>query len=520
IDLGLHLEKADNDSCKESFFAKKKHFFILSSAGKPIYSMHGSDDILTVYSGIIQTIVSFFQYNPDGDTEQLKSFVAGDNVEKVRFLFLNKSPIILMASSSLGESDIQLNQQLDFLYNFLLTTLSKPHIDKVFQRRENFDLRKLLGKADIACLDSICNDLANFNNPGLIIGGLECVKIRKSIRNKIEGMLLSNKSENLLYGLLVAPNGRLITVLRPRRHTLHTSDLQLLFSMIFNTNTFKSASKKDQDLEEGEQQRQQLTSNEEFWVPVCLPKFNPNGFLYSFIQFIDLKDERLMKLHDMNMDVLKNKNISDDSSKITIILISAYKDSFFEMRKIANNIIKSLKLERSIYRELFRSVVGTQVSPIDIPAPLVKHFIFKSKKYTQFVFSRLQGQEVDEDKEVDKGQLMMIYSYLHSRMLFNNRSSGGSTNANSASRANNRVRSANNGKDNDFMESNFINQVKWKYAKDTLIGLLISTSNYEIYLINNGGIVDKSLLVKSCKNIIRWCRKNEERLFICGGAVF
>ncbi|GME88454.1 unnamed protein product [Ambrosiozyma monospora] len=64
IDLGFDLEFADNEDDSDTFSKHKKHFFILSSAGKPIYSMHGSDDILTVYAGVIQTIVSFFQYDP------------------------------------------------------------------------------------------------------------------------------------------------------------------------------------------------------------------------------------------------------------------------------------------------------------------------------------------------------------------------------------------------------------------------------------------------------------------------
>ncbi|KAH3668560.1 hypothetical protein OGAPHI_002314 [Ogataea philodendri] len=502
IDLGFQPKKADSSDDVDEFFSQQKHFFILSAAGKPIYSMHGSDEILTVHAGIIQTIVSFFEFNPDGKTEQLRSFMAGEK-QQTRFFFLNKSPIILMATSSLGESDIQLNQQLDFLYNFLLTILSKPHIDRVFQKRDNFDLRKLLGKADIACLDSICNDMSSFNNPGLVIGGLECLKMRRSVRRRIESVMLANKSENLLYGLLVAPNGRLITVLRPRRHTLHTSDLQLLFSMIYNTNTFKTTPIDNNS--------QELAANEEFWVPICFPKFNPNGFLYSFIQFVDLKEEKLMQLHDLNMGIL-DEDLDPDSSKITVILVSAYKDSFFEMRKIANSIVKSLKLNRTLFRELFKAIVGTQgingdtgpssgkVDPVEIPAPLVQHFVFKSKKHTQFIFSRLAHYK--DPNENMRGQLMLMYSHLHARFA---------TSSKTAVQPN----------ESDILkDSHFINLVKWAYLNDTLVGLLITTSNYELYLITNGGIMDEKVLLHSCKNIIKWCKKNQERLFISGGAIF
>ncbi|VEU23453.1 DEKNAAC104639 [Brettanomyces naardenensis] len=529
VNMGLQLESADRSADERLFFSRKKHFFILSSAGKPIYSMHGSDDIIAVYSGVIQTIISLFQYGSDGGTEKLRSVVAeGPNGQHIKFLFLNLSPILLMTCSTLGESDVQLGQQLDFLYNFLLAALSKPHIDKVFQRRENFDLRNILGKTDIACFDAICNDLANFNNPGLIIEGLECLKLRSSIRDKISGILLQHKTENLLYGLLVAPGGRLVDVLRPKGQALKTTDLQLLFSMIYKTNTFKSARRPDQN-----DDRLSLTQNEDFWVPICLPKFNPNGFLYAFIQFVDLKDERLMKLHDLNTGILDDP---DDKvgefgpyqgTELTVILISAFKDRFYEMRNACNRIVRDLQLCRSVYRELYKGIVGTQgsdgstgfpsgrVSPTDIPAPLVKHFVFKSKRdgqYGQYVYSRLQGNREElrlEENPQMRGQLMMIYSYLHSKHTSSIGMSSGV------------IREPSDA-DNDSPVSrrSYLDMVKWKVGSDYLTGVLISTPACDLYLINNGGVVDRQMLLDSCKKIIIWCRENERSLFIRSGAVF
>jgi hypothetical protein len=48
--------------------SRRKHFFILSSAGKPIYSRYGDDSIISGYMGVIQAIISFFEDN--GDTLQ------------------------------------------------------------------------------------------------------------------------------------------------------------------------------------------------------------------------------------------------------------------------------------------------------------------------------------------------------------------------------------------------------------------------------------------------------------------
>ena len=45
--------------------SRRKHFFVLSAAGKPIYSRYGDDDVISGYMGVIQTIISFFEDNGD-----------------------------------------------------------------------------------------------------------------------------------------------------------------------------------------------------------------------------------------------------------------------------------------------------------------------------------------------------------------------------------------------------------------------------------------------------------------------
>lgn len=525
--FGFRPDFSDHEASGQKFFSKKKQIFILSSAGKPIYSMNGSDDIVTVYAGIIQTIVSFFQYHPDGSTQQLRSVTAKDRTgQAIKLVFADRSPILLMASSSTGESDAQLGQQLDLVYSFLIATLSKPHIEKVYEKRENFDLRSILGKTDMSCLDAICNNLTNFGNCGAIVGGLECLNIRHKTRKKLDSIFLKHRSDNLLYGLLVAPDGRLVNVLRPKLHTLHSLDLLLLFSMIYNTNTFRSTADQNIDSSTG---HMLLSTNEDFWVPICLPKFNPNGFLYAFIQLVELKDEMLLKLHDLNMDVLSDQysNMSRDSGKKTqlaVILISAFKDTFFEMRKASHAIVQDIKLNRFIFRDLYKAVVGTQgsdgttgfpngrISPIDIPAPLIKHFVFKNKHYTQFVSSNLQGSRVEMKTQHDikiKGQIMQLYSHLRSRQM-----------QNVTIRATDNKNNRNAGSPTLVQRGKYVDIVEWSVNDELVTGVLISSPAYDLYAISNGGVINRSTLLKSCKKIVRWCLGNSDRLLIRTGATF
>lgn len=45
--------------------SRRKHFFVLSAAGKPIYSRYGDDNVISGYMGVIQAIISFFEDNGD-----------------------------------------------------------------------------------------------------------------------------------------------------------------------------------------------------------------------------------------------------------------------------------------------------------------------------------------------------------------------------------------------------------------------------------------------------------------------
>ena len=104
------------------------NFLILTSAGKPIYSFCGKDEQLTSIMGIINTIINYFKIN---DSKDLKSIKSGNQV----LTFLNKSPVILMAYSNRGESTSELFDQLDFLYSYLISSLSERQVLRLIREK-------------------------------------------------------------------------------------------------------------------------------------------------------------------------------------------------------------------------------------------------------------------------------------------------------------------------------------------------------------------------------------------------
>lgn len=83
---------------------QKKHIFILSEAGKPIYSLHGNEDKLAILFGIIQALVSFVEHSQD--------VITSIRAKGIQFVFMIKSNLIFVAASRTNMSVTQLQMQL------------------------------------------------------------------------------------------------------------------------------------------------------------------------------------------------------------------------------------------------------------------------------------------------------------------------------------------------------------------------------------------------------------------------
>ena len=280
--------------------AKRKHFLILSSAGKPIYSRHGDDNLISGYIGIIQTIISFYE----GAQDQLKGFTAGE----ARFVVMSQGSLYLVAISKLGESDSQLRVQLEALYMQILSTLTLPNLTHLFSNRPSTDLRRPLQGTE-PLLSALADSFTRGSVPTLF-SALECLKIRKSHREVINNTLLQKRCESLLYGLVVA-GGRLVSVVRPRRHSLHPSDLRLIFNMLFEAEGVKAG-------------------GGENWIPLCLPGFNKNGYLYMYVSFLGVEEENDQR---ENAQALRH-------DEIAVLLISANKESFYDLRTMRDAVVE------------------------------------------------------------------------------------------------------------------------------------------------------------------------------------
>lgn len=449
VDIDFDREFAEvpgddqDDAAVYAWKAKKKHFIILSAAGKPIYTRHGSDSLISNYVGIIQTIISFYQSASD----PLRSFSAGG----AKFVVLSQTNLFLVAISSLLESEAQLRVQLEALYMQILSTLTLPTLTHLFSVRPSTDLRRPLQGTEVL-LSSLADSFTR-GSPSTLLSSLESLKIRKSHRQVINNTLLKARVDELLYGLIVA-GGRLVSVVRPKKHSLHPGDLQLLFNMLFEADGIKAG-------------------GGESWIPVCLPGFNNKGYLYMYVSFLNLTESGVREIGD-------NEHIAKEDA-VAIILLSADKESFESMRSMKDYLVHELRRNRSL-QIIQTAVQNGRPSPTEIiPGTVVRHFLYKSKGNVQFCMpSYLPHYETQNQRR----QLLSLYHGLHA-----------SVHAKYAS-----VKVHHN-------------------VSSSATALAWITPMFELYCVA-GPLTARNALAQGANKVVQWVQREEERLFLIGGAVF
>ncbi|SCU97048.1 LAMI_0F08702g1_1 [Lachancea mirantina] len=512
--------------------ASDKQFFVLSAAGKPVFTMHGQEELVMGLMGIVHTVVNYFRISGSSLNSLVTSMGSSGQSTAQRFVFLDRPPLLLMAMSAREESQHDLAQQLDFLYSYFVSSMSRKQLSRLFARRENFDLRSFLMPADFDTLHHICDSIANSLRPELLVGALRCLPLRKSVRQSLHTLMLRQLQDAdptdvpkgcLLYGLIVAPGGQLCSVLRPKGHTLHTTDLHLLFSLVFD-------------------RFQNLQPDQELWVPVCFPKFNSSGFLHCYIKLLPRPGDDLghaTALPDIvsvgshtastaasrqpSFDVPMPNEEAAKRPRCALVLISAQKEGFFAMKTLAQNMLADLEA-RNLLKYLYVSW-DTPFSMASIPAPLVNHFIYKSKRHVQYYappttawvnqFSNDSSSSTNADSTHDGISVNTKENYYKTLMRYYSH-----------------IRANAVAEDGKPFNRSTISFVRWTTEPQTadtngfvhgptiVTGVAWLTSSFELYLVCNNGETDRNAVLGSAKNIVSWCRRNESRLFVHDGAVF
>lgn len=467
-----------------------KQFFILSAAGKPIYSLHGEDDVLMGYMGLITTIMAGFH---EGVRKDVHSIV----LRGFRMVVMNRAPVVLVAVSRVRHElcGPLLERQLAFLHAYMVAVLSSSVIAKNFDRGMNYDLRRILTQQDFHVLDTLTMRLlygfssendAVLANPAFFLHALldhpvQCARITNTTRSRLGEMLLSCKkirvprdddaaltflekyissdatralAGDLLFAF-VTLDELVVASMRPRNHRLHPHDVSVLLSTI-------SLSSKALDHD----------TQADLWIPLCMPNFNSAGFLYCYV---------------------KKFTVGLCAAPLTAIFMSGNKNSFYDIKQAAHYVLAKIERDKK-----FAARLGSELAHLLLPSAIlrslphpVEHFIFKRKDYGQ-MYMDLFLIGVDD-------QTAKIASVAHVNYFY-------------ASLANSKSDSR------SVPGSRNLTYTRWQ-LEGLVTGFLLVNEKYEFYCLSSGSVSSQRLIDNSLK-IIKWCEQYRKRLFVRDGVAF
>lgn len=165
--------------------------------------------------------------------------------------------------------------------------------------------------------------------------------------------------------MILVSSGRLVTLLRPKRHSVHPTDLHILLSTILSNRAF---------VEGG-------THN---WLPICLPRFNNAGFLHACVTFFDRPSA---------------SHVIDPNHRTGLILLGGDTNSFEPMKSHSESVQQKL-LQAGIIQRLEDTEEGRNgylVAELGLPG--LRHFFYKSKTVVQVTFSNWEDEYIVQENQ-------------------------------------------------------------------------------------------------------------------------
>ncbi|XP_044482526.1 vacuolar fusion protein MON1 homolog [Mangifera indica] len=446
----------DEDDASISWRKRKKHFFILSHSGKPIYSRYGDEHKLAGFSATLQAIISFVENGGD----RVKLVKAGEH----QVVFLVKGPIYLVCISCTEEPYESLRGQLELLYGQMILILTKS-INRCFEKNPKFDMTPLLGGTDVV-FSSLIHSFSW--NPASFLHAYTCLPLAYATRQEASAILQDVADSGVLFALLMCKY-KVVSLVGAQKASLHPDDMLLLSNFVMSSESFRTS---------------------ESFSPICLPRYNPMAFLYAYVHYFDV--DTYLVLLTTSSDAfyhLKDCRIHIESVLVKSNVLSEVQRSIVEgVMRIEDLPIdllprSSISHRLSQQRLLTDSPEGFSESVVGIGGPSgLWHFIYRSIYLDQYVSSEFSPPISTPQQQK---RLYRAYHKLYSSMH-----------------------------DQD------IGPHKTQFRRDENYVLLCwITQDFELYAAFDP-LAEKALAIKTCNRVCQWVKDVENEIFLQGASPF
>ncbi|XP_078393167.1 vacuolar fusion protein MON1 homolog B-like [Cetorhinus maximus] len=338
----------NEDVTADSWRAHRKHVFVLSEAGKPIYSRYGNEEALSSTMGVMMALVSFVQ---DGNNV-IRSIQSDD----YKVVFSQQGPLVLVSVSRSRQSEEQLCRELLYVYYQIISMLTQVTVTRIFERKKNYDLRRLLAGSE-KILDNLLRHMDS--DPSFLLGAVQCLPLASSLRDAVSQILQKAVTPNLVFSILVA-RGQLVAIVQERAviedSRLDPVDLHLLFNLLAGSSSFQAG---------------------EVWTPICLPRLYPDSYFYAYISYLD------------------------PACTLCLLLISTDKTAFYSVSACKRKIEEGLRAQ-ALLQAIDAALHSHAASASHVGISDLWHFMYKPldipdnhKQLTQYT---RYGEEREETK--------------------------------------------------------------------------------------------------------------------------
>lgn len=406
---------------------------ILSEAGKPIYSYTKREDAVTV----MPLCSALMDYAQKTQNEALKSIKTSDNLI---INFMPRSPLIFIVIHEV-DSYVDPVILVDQVEAQVVSILTLKYLKNVFIERPTFDLKRLIYGSE-KLIDAVTNlsafvtkldwpwvqtFLAVSSTPALMSNSgtnlnqplptrphrvlVPVVSMVSGARESIQGIInnvVSSSSKNIVFSLLFrvlrseenderSNNSssveqttsdqvqsdmrfKLMTVCNHHeRHKIKIADIHIILALVTGS-------------------RVQLASAESLWLPVCLPRFNKDAFLHSYISCLN-------------------------NTENCIVMMSIDRDEFTTCQSIRNIIEEKLEVHLKDAHQ--KSKVYYQMSPLVHPVLLDLQDKFMSNTLSNEELAEVQQQAKIYNSKIElyhARQLQFLWYQTNRQVLWWQRS--------------------------------------------------------------------------------------------------
>ena len=419
---GLYLRTKSNKAMKiEQFYEQKRHYFIMTEGGTPIYSRYGDEikncSLLATFSAII---TKFTIFNNEKNSQEKLNYICNDNSI---IAFLKKGKIVFIALSNKTDSLSFLYSQLELLYHQLLSIVTSERMP-ILEEKPSSCSTLLSGINE--SLEQIIEYSSN-----TLVGLLSSYQVLPIENRQKLNNICQKYLTNALICCLITPDAKsIISLSKSQIINLSFNDMILIQCLIMSSDSLRTG---------------------ESWVPICLPGISSEGFLQLYCNFVttdkfgiiyitesqeqkyfndfvnlsrklynEIEEQNYLKNIDNSQRKVVNRKSSMENDDISII-----KD-FIEGTIGVKEVIDKNEKEKDIRIQIHKNVVPKKISIyygvynsnnefIKDPLIKLKYGLVKNKLFGQFfTINFSNSDELSSNERYVYSKYVKLYDMFNS----------------------------------------------------------------------------------------------------------